>query len=99
MNEPRTGTASGHEAGDPQGHVPLQAGAARAEHAYGLTGSGAILNEVIAAANLLKRLERRGRHLELPELRCWRARAAMSRAGTLLHPAEKPRALLTSRSA
>ena len=89
---------AGAEAGILKGMYRFKQGGAGQTRVQ-LLGSGAILNEVIAAANLLKRIgTSRPTSGAAQASRCWRARATMSRAGTCcIRP--KSRALLTSRSA
>ena len=89
---------AGAEAGILKGMYRFKQGGAGQTRVQ-LLGSGAILNEVIAAANLLKRIgTSRPTSGAARASRCWRARATMSRAGTCcIRP--KSHALLTSRSA
>ena len=66
MPEMPDGVARGH----PQGHVPVQAGGGRRRRSCKaqLFGSGAILNEVVKAQEILREVRRRRRRVERDEL-------------------------------
>ena len=78
------GDAGGRGAGDPQGHVPAAAIGGRGKVRVNLLGSGTILREVLAAAEILEKdLRRAGRRLQRHELHAsCAARRSTSSAGT-----------------